>query len=147
MEGFHEDSFVRPRINFDQKIVNPLEKLIFARGQVMQRRIFNDESAIPHGVVDLHYGVARSACQAGICLGSVNLLLDRDVKLPIEEHGMIMATGTPLRGFHANRVLHVLDGLSVPLIIEGRKMVHGRVPLVINVGVTALAGFRSHEEV
>src|SRR5581483_5354845 len=52
----------------------------------------------------------------------------------------------PLRGPGSHHLLHVLDGLAVPLIIEGREVVHRGVPLVEDVCVTAPARLGAHEE-
>src|SRR5580692_1292995 len=57
-----------------------------------------------------------------------------------------MAATAPLRGLGADRVLHVLDRLAVPLIIEGRKVVGRAEPLVVDVFVAALAGVGLHEK-
>src|SRR5205807_1425530 len=62
------------------------------------------------------------------------------------EDGGIMASTAPFRGLGADRILHVLDRLAIPLIIERREMVHRTEPLVVNVFVTALAGIRFHEK-
>src|SRR5437870_11422679 len=56
-----------------------------------------------------------------------------------------MAAGTPLGGTRASDFLHVLDALAVPLVVEGRKMMHRAVPLLIDVGMAALAGVGLHE--
>ena len=56
-----------------------------------------------------------------------------------------MTAGAPFRRAHAGDFLHVLDALAIPLIVEGRKVVHRAVPLRINVGVAALAGVGFHE--
>src|SRR5438477_10537669 len=56
-----------------------------------------------------------------------------------------MAAGAPLGGTRASDFLHVLDALAVPLVVEGREMMHRAVPLLVDVGMAALAGVRFHE--
>src|SRR5258708_39730380 len=56
-----------------------------------------------------------------------------------------MAAGAPFRRAHSGYVLHVLDALAIPLIVERREMMRGAGPLLVNVRVAALAGLRLHE--
>ena len=61
---------------------------------------------------------------------------------------MVVASRAPLAALGAARnVLHVLDGFPVKLIIERREMVHGALPLVVNILVAFAAALRIHEEV
>src|SRR5581483_9154089 len=57
-----------------------------------------------------------------------------------------MAASAPLRGLGADGVLHVLDRLSVPLVVERREMVSGTEPLVVDVLMAALAGIGFHKK-
>src|SRR6266480_5175921 len=56
-----------------------------------------------------------------------------------------MAAGAPLGRTRTSDFLHVLDALAVPLVVEGREMMHRAVPLLVDVGMAALAGVRFHE--
>ena len=80
-------------------------------------------------------------------LGRVDLLFNGRIESSIEKDSVIVTTRAPLGSLDPGHVLHVLDGFSIPLIVEGRKMVHGRVPLLVDVRVAALAGLRGHEKV
>src|SRR5262249_12270322 len=62
-----------------------------------------------------------------------------------EKQGRIVAARAPLGSPYARNILHVLDTLAVPLIVEGRKMMGRAVPLLVDVLVAALAGLRLHE--
>ena len=85
--------------------------------------------------------------QAGLGFRRVDLLLDRPVEPAVEEHRMVVAAGAPLRRLDADDILHVLDRLAVPLIVERRHVVRRRVPLVVDLLVAASAGRAGHEEV
>jgi hypothetical protein len=67
--------------------------------------------------------------------------------IAVEEHGVGVAAGAPFRRLRADGVLHVLDRLAVPLVVERREVVGRRVPLVVDVLVTAAARGARHEEV
>src|SRR5678816_4830379 len=53
-----------------------------------------------------------------------------------------MAAAAPLRRLRPDGVLHVLDRLAIPLVVEGREMVHGAFPLGRDIGVTAFGPAR-----
>ncbi len=72
---------------------------------------------------------------------------DRGVEHPVEEHRVVVAARAPLRRLRAHRVLHVLDGLAVPLVVEGGEAVGRRAPLLVDLLVAAPALLRGHEEV
>lgn len=57
-----------------------------------------------------------------------------------------MATGAPFGGLDSDGVLHVLDALAIPLIVEGREMMRGAGPLVINVCVALFASLGFQEK-
>ena len=73
--------------------------------------------------------MARRARETGLRFGRVDLFLDRPVEAAVEEDRVIVAAGTPLRRLCADDVLHVLDRLAVPLVVERREVVHRRLPL------------------
>ena len=79
--------------------------------------------------------------------GSVDAVFNWCIELPVEEHRVIVATGTPLGGPRSDYILHVLDGFPIPLVVERRKVVHGGIPLLVNIRVAALADLRGQKEV
>src|ERR1700687_2791475 len=76
----------------------------------------------------------------------MDLIANGRIKLAAEKKRRIMAASAPFRRAHAGDVLHILDALSVPLIIEGREVVRGAIPLLVNIGVAPFAGCRLHKE-
>src|SRR6266481_7445342 len=56
-----------------------------------------------------------------------------------------MAACAPLGGLYADHVLHVLDAFAIPGVVERGKMVRGALPLLVDVGVAALAALRLHK--
>ncbi|MBP1607687.1 MAG: hypothetical protein H6Q08_3061 [Acidobacteria bacterium] len=124
----------------------PQRRLLAAR-QAMERRVLDLEIPLPHRAPDLRDGVARHAAEPGLRLGRVDLLLDRTIEHAAEEHRVVVAARAPARRARAHDVLHVLNGLPVPLVVERREMVGRRVPLVVDVLVTALARSAREEEI
>ena len=106
----------------------------------MKPGIFKIEVALAHSALHIRDRVTHHAAQAGLRLGAMHNLLDRGVHQSAVEDRWIVASTAPLGGFCADRVLHVLDRLSVPLIVEGREVVGRTGPLGKNVLVAALAG-------
>ena len=113
----------------------------------MKRRILHGEIAIPHAAADVYDGVARHAAEAGLRFRRIDLFLDGPVEAAIEEDGVIVTSGAPFAGAGADDVLHVLDGLAIELIVEGGEVVHGTLPLLVDVLVAVAAELRVHEEV
>ena len=147
VEGLHEDLLVRAGIRHGQEIVEPLQDGIIAGGHVMQGRILDDQRPVSHAAGDPDDGVAGGAGQTGLCFRGVDLLPDGGVESPVEENGMVVAAGAPLGGLGADHILHVFDRFAVPLIVEGGEVVHGGVPLLVDIGMAPLAGVGSHEEI
>ena len=85
--------------------------------------------------------------ESRVCLGPLELLLDGLVEAAVEEKGVIVASGTPLGGLGPDDILHVLDGLPVPLVVERGEVVGRRVPLIEDLAVAAGAVLALHEEV
>ena len=139
-EGLQEDAAMRLRIQVDQKIVQRAHNRILARGHFVQRRILQVEIALTHGALHLGNGVAHHATQSGLGFRTVHELLDGCIHLAGIQHSGVVASATPFRGTGSDGVLHVLNALAVPLVVERRKMVHRAVPLVVDVLVAALAG-------
>ena len=98
---------------------------------------------LPTWTIEWH----ESAAEAGLRFRRVDLFLDRPVEPAVEEDRVIVAAGAPFRRLRAADVLHVLDRLAVPLVVERREVVRRRVPLVVDVLVTARAHGARHEEV
>ena len=102
------------------------------------------KSPLPMRAVDVHDGVAGHATQAVLRFGRVDLLLDGTVEAAVEEDRVIVTSGAPFAALRAAQLLHVLDGLPVELIVERREVVHGALPLLVDVLVALAAqGFES----
>ena len=144
-ERFQERAAVRLGIQAHDKVMQLANEWIFAGGQFMQLRIFQKEISLAHSAFHFHNAVAHEAAQARARFRTIHDLLDGRIEQAAVEQGGIVATGAPFRGAHAGDVLHVLDALAIPLIVERRKVVHRTVPLGVNIGVAALAGLRFHE--
>ena len=132
-------------IQADHEIVQAANDGIFAGGEFVELGIFENEITLAHGAFHFDDAVAHHATETGLRSGRVFNLANRSIEHSAEEKRWIVATGAPFRGFHAGDVLHVFDAFAIPLIVEGRKVVGGTVPLFVNVGVAAFAGLRLHE--
>src|SRR6202795_2843018 len=132
-------------IQADHEIVQAADHGIFAGGEFVELRIFEDEIALAHGAFHLNDAVAHHATEAGAGFGLVDVLLDGRVHHAAEEQGGIVAAGAPFGLFYAVDFLHVLDAFAIPLIVEGGEVVHGALPLLVDVGVAALAGLGFQE--
>ena len=64
----------------------------------------------------------------------------REVIAYAEEKGVIVAAATPFRRLRTHYVLHVLNTLPIPLVVEGSKVVGAGGPLFIDVGMTSCTG-------
>ena len=114
-------------------VVRPPQHGVLAGGEVVQRRVLDLEIALPHRAVHARDRMAGGAGQTRLRLRRIDLLLDRTVEATVEEHRMIVAARTPFRGLRADHVLHVLDRLPIPLVVERREVVRRRVPLLVDV--------------
>src|ERR1700685_3850261 len=90
--------------------------------------------------------MTHHAAQPSLGLGPDTDLLDGRTHQAAVEHGGIVASATPLGRLGANRVLHILDALAVPLIVEGREMMRRAEPLIVDVFMAAFAGVGLHEK-
>ena len=147
VERLQEHAPVRRRVELEQVVVGPGQDRVLAHRQVVQRRVLDLEVSLAHRAAHVHDRVARRAAEAVLRLGRVDLLLDRPVEAAVEEDGVVVAARAPLAGPGADRVLHVLDRLPVPLVVERREVVRRGVPLVVDVLVALGAGGARHEEV
>ena len=86
---------VRTRREVDQRIVRLLKDWMVARGEIVQRRVFDREVALPHRAADVHDGVAGRARQTGLCFRRRDLLFDRPIEPAVEEHRVVVAAGAP----------------------------------------------------
>src|SRR5258708_24891329 len=118
---------------------------ILARRQFVASRIFEKVGALSHRAFHLHDAVAHQAAETGWRLGAIDDLIDGCIEHAAKEKSRIVAAGTPLGGADPGDLLHVLNALAVPLIIEGRKMMRGAIPLTIHVFMAAFASLRLHE--
>ena len=91
--------------------------------------------------------MAGDAAEAVLGFGRIDLLFDRFVKSPIEEHGVIVTTGAPFTGLGAHDVLHMFDGFPVELVVETGEVMDRGFPLFVSVLVAFAAKFGIHEEV
>ena len=91
--------------------------------------------------------MAGHASQAVLAFARV-LDLANGVRLHLvgKDQRMVVTAAAPERRLDADRVLHVLDGLAVPLVIERGHVVHRALPLIVDVRMTGAAGFGIHEE-
>src|SRR4029077_7340033 len=138
---------MRLGIQADHEIVQAADDGIFAGGEFVEFWIFEDEITLAHGAFHLNDAVAHHATEAGAGFGLVDVLLDRRIHHAAEEESGIVAAGAPFGLFDAVDFLHVLDAFAIPLIVEGREVMHGALPLLVNVGVAAFAGLGIEEVV
>src|SRR5258708_35193264 len=134
-------------IQADHEIVQRADDGIFAGGEFVELGIFENEIALAHGAFHLNDAVAHHATEAGAGLGLVDVFLDGRVHHAAEEESGIVAAGAPFGLFYAVDFLHVFDAFAIPLIVEGREVVHGALPLLVDVGVAPLAGWQFQEVV
>src|SRR5262245_39654732 len=98
--------------------MSPLQELVLASSHVMQRRILNDKATVTHAVVHSDNGMTGSAGQSCLSFRRVDLLLNGGVETAVEKYRVIMAAGTPFGGLGSDHILHVLDRLPIPLVVE-----------------------------
>ncbi len=113
-----EDAPMRLWIQLDQEVVKRADHRILARCEFMQLGIFKVEIGLAHGAFHVGDGVAHHAAESGLGFGRVDDLFDRRIHFAGVEHGRIMASAAPFRRFGANGILHILDRLAIPLIVE-----------------------------
>ena len=147
VERLEEDLAVRLRIDVGQLVVHESEQRVVARREVVERRVLDLEVPLAHRAADLGDRVARGAAEPGLRFRRVDLLLDRPIEPAVEEHRVIVAAGAPLRRRGADDVLHVLDRLAIPLVVERGEVVRRGLPLLVDVGVAPPAALAGHEEV
>ncbi len=147
VERLQERLAMRPRRQVGERVVQRPEHRVVARGKVVERRIFNLEAALSHRPVHARDRVARRARQAGLRLGRRDLLADGSIEAAVEEHRVVVAARAPLRGPRPDHVLHVLDRLAIPLVVERGEVVHRGAPLLVDVRVAAAAGVARQEEI
>src|SRR5262245_54712890 len=124
IEALQESFTMRLRVDEQQVIVGPPQPFVIADCQIVHRRILNCEVALAHRALDVNYRVTGSAAQSVLRFGSVDLFFDWTIEPAVEENGMIVTACAPFRRLSADRVLHVLDRFSVPLIVERSKVMH-----------------------
>jgi hypothetical protein len=144
-ERFEESAAVGLGVDLDQKVVEEAGGGVVARHPLVQRRNLERVVTLAHGALDGDDGMAADAADAGLGFGAVEVFFDGRIHHAAEEHGGVVAAAAPLGGLGADHVLHVLNALAVPLVVEGGEAVGRTLPLLVDVGVAALAGFRLHE--
>ena len=146
-EILHEGAAVRLGIEERDEVVELADPRIVAVGDLVERRVHDLEIALSHGAADVRDGVAGDAAEAVLRFGRVDLLLDGALEAAVEEDGVVVAAGAPLTALRAAELLHVEDGGLVERVIEGREVVHGAVPLLVDVLVALAAELGIHEEI
>src|SRR5262249_17256384 len=114
--------------------------------QLVKLWIFEVEITLTHRTFHIGDGVAHHATEPSLRLGPMDDLFEGVSHKAAIQHGRIGASATPLRGLGAYTVLHVLNALAIPLIVERRKMVRRALPLFVDIGMTALAAVGLHEK-
>ena len=79
--------------------------------------------------------------------GVVELIFDRLLETAVEEDSMVVASRAPFAALCAAQFLHVENGGFIHRIVERRHVVHGAVPLLVDVLVALAAQLGIHEEV
>ncbi len=143
---FHENFLVRIGIHAHQVVVKFFQIRIFVRSKIVKRRIFDHEIALAHCALNVDDRVTGCAGESGLRFRPVDDFLDRRIHHSVKQHRMIMTTAAPFGRLCADRILHVFNRFSVPLVVEGRKVMSGREPLVVDIRVAALAAVGSHKE-
>ena len=148
MKRLQERAPVRLGVELQEKVVNRGENRIVTGREIVERRVLDGESALAHGVLHVHDGVAGHAAESDLRLGRFDDFRDRAIHESGEKERVVVATGAPLGGADAGDALHVLDRLPVPLVVERSEVVRGRIPFLIDVHVAARlpAGLGLHEE-
>ena len=146
VKALQKGLLVRLRVELEKLVVRPLQPGILADGEVVQRRVFDSEIGLPHRALDVNDGMAGRAAQAVLRFGRVDLLFDGAIKAAIEKDRVIVTAGAPLGRLRADDILHVLDGLAIPLIVERGEVMCRRVPLIVNLFVTSATIFARHEK-
>ena len=102
---------------------------------------------LAHRVAYVNDGVTGHASQAVLALrGIFDFANGMFLHLAGKNQRMIVTAATPERRLDSVHVLHVFNRFAIPLVIKGREVMHGALPLVVNVRVASAAGLRIHEE-
>ena len=144
-ERLEEYAAVGLGIQFGEVIVNAPDDGILAGGKFVQCGIFELEIGLAHRAFHLCDRVAHHAAEAGLSGRRVFDFADGAIEHAAIKESWIVAAGAPFRWLHAGYILHVLDAFAIPRIVEGGEMVRGALPLLVDVGVAALAALRLHE--
>ena len=142
MERLQHRRLVRPRIKPDHVVVHGMQHRVPAGDQAVHLGVLEDVPPLPHRVLDVHDRMADETADAGLRLRRVDLAHDRGVHPAGQQHRLIVAAAAPLGRLRPDHLLHVLDRLAVPLVVERRHMVHRGVPLRGDVGVASLIAAR-----
>src|SRR5579863_707399 len=92
----------------------------------MQLGIFEIKIALSHAAFHVSDRMTHHATQSGLRFGTMNDLLDWRIHQAAVENSRVVASAAPLRRLRANRVLHILDALAVPLIVKRREVMRRR---------------------
>src|SRR5260370_2809392 len=91
---------------------------VLAGCHLVQLWIFEIKGSLAHGALHVSNRVAHHAAKSGLRFRTMHDLLDRRIHQSAVQHSMIMASAAPFRRLGAHTVLHVLDTLAIPLIVE-----------------------------
>ena len=97
-ERLEKSFFVELRLGLDQDIIQPLEGLVFARGERIVNRFFHGVGRVANRTVDVRDTVAAGAGDACVRSGMFGEIKVGIIKRPAEEGDDVMASGAPARG-------------------------------------------------
>ena len=109
---------MRLGIQIGQEVMHSADHGILAGGQLVHLRVFQEKISLAHSALYLDDGVAHHAAEPCLGFGPVNNLLDGRIHQSAVKHCRIMAPATPFGSFGTRNLLHVLNALAIPLIVE-----------------------------
>ena len=134
-------------VQIGEEVIDRPDVAVVAVREFVEGRVFHFEIGVPYAAAHVDDCVARHAAEARLGFGSIDLLANGLIETAVKEDCVVMTSGAPLAGARARDVLHILDGFPIELIVERGKVVHGALPLVVDVFVALAAGFGIHEEI
>ena len=137
---------MRLRVDFYEEVVDPAHERVFAHCQGMELGVIQCIVTLAHRTLNGDDRMAHNTSKARLRFRSVHDLSDGRIHHAAEKQGWIMAARAPLRWPRAHHILHVLEALPVPLVVERGEVVCRAVPLFKNIGVAAFARGGLHEE-
>ncbi len=147
-ERLHERAAMRLGVQIGDECVELANKRILLDAMLMQRRILDRRNrpcpiVLPTCTMEWHETQPRPFCASGVSTCS---LIGRS-KRPLKKTAWSWQPAHHLLPLDAAQFLHVKDGGFVERIVERREVVHGALPLLVDVFVTFTAELRIHEEI